>query len=200
MQILQQKLYRLTAGLLVVWLAVFYPAMCDYHGLLLFRTVESARHNKLAAPVQTPDASSSAHPAHAVGAKRHHQSQHHDHAVGAQRHHTVGRGPSGWRHHAATSPGATASYIGTVSGLENDHTPSQRPNHHKPLAGESATAGLLSVLTPSNFALPQLQNQTSFVLLPLAFDHQYQHPPPDQPPRFSAARPTQSPIHSLLAR
>lgn len=28
-------LYRLLTGFVVIWLAVFYPALCEYHGLML---------------------------------------------------------------------------------------------------------------------------------------------------------------------
>jgi hypothetical protein len=157
MRTLQQKLHRLTAGVLVLWLAVFYPAMCDYHGLLLFRTTEPAQDRGSAASAQPPGASTSVYQ----------QSQHHDHAT-------------------VSTSSAGAGGISSALDIEIDHTSSSRPKHHKPLAGESAAAGLLSVLAPSNFALSHLQIRTSFVLLAVTFCHQYQHPPPDQPPRFSA--------------
>jgi hypothetical protein len=152
---LQQKLYRLTAGILVAWLAVFYPAMCDYHGLLLFRTAENAQRSLSPGFAPTPGAPDLAH--HGHGSRRHHLD-------------------------AASTPNATANMAEAASGVETEHTLPPRSEHHKPLAGESATAGLLSILTPSNFALPQLQMRTTFVLLVLDFHHQYQHPPPDQPP------------------
>lgn len=34
-QQLRQGLYRLLTGFMVIWLAVFYSALCEYHGLML---------------------------------------------------------------------------------------------------------------------------------------------------------------------
>jgi len=34
-QKLRQGLYRLLTGFMVIWLAVFYSALCEYHGLML---------------------------------------------------------------------------------------------------------------------------------------------------------------------
>jgi hypothetical protein len=60
--------YRLLISLMVLWLGVFYPALCEYHGLLLFRAPATHTSAAQAPAPAPPDA-----PAHAayVGHQQH---------------------------------------------------------------------------------------------------------------------------------
>jgi hypothetical protein len=38
---LRRAAYRILSGLAIIWLAVFYPAVCEIHGMMLFHSTET---------------------------------------------------------------------------------------------------------------------------------------------------------------
>lgn len=69
-------LHRLITGLVILWLAVFYPAMCQYHGLMLFRAATTSEHQHhhppdMDAALQMAHSGHAAAPVAGSPAKRH---------------------------------------------------------------------------------------------------------------------------------
>ena len=59
-------LHRLITGLVILWLAVFYPAMCQYHGLMLFRAAKPSEHQQHHHPPDMDATSQMVHSGHAA--------------------------------------------------------------------------------------------------------------------------------------
>lgn len=70
------SLHRLLTGLVILWLAVFYPAMCQVHGLMLFRAPAPPAHQRhhppnMDAPMEMSPVGHAAAPATGAPAMRH---------------------------------------------------------------------------------------------------------------------------------